>query len=102
LRDLGSVTPRLDIGAGYETLTSRLSDKGVASSRSYEGVIVGAEVEARFRLGARWSLGPTAGAWAGVFGRASLDAPGVTRSGGVDGARAHGWLVLGLRLGVSP
>ena len=93
--------PRLDLGAGYEALTTKVSDNGVTSSRSWRGVVFGTELQGCIRIArSRWSIGPEVGAWTGVFGRASLDAPGLSRSGGVDGARPHAWFDLGLRTGV--
>ena len=73
---IGPVTPRADIGLGYEWLTTRLSDHRVASSRAYGGpLLLSAGAFAPFSLSARWSLGPSLKASLGKFIDYSFETP---------------------------
>jgi hypothetical protein len=100
---LGPTSPRLDLGVGYEWLTTKLVDSGATSTRAYNGPTLAIlEAQAPFRLGTHWTLGPTLGAMLGVFANESLETNAVSQSAGVSGRAAHAWLVLGLRLGFEP
>lgn len=103
LPTLGPLTPRLDLGVGYEWLTTKLADGGATATRAYHGPVVAlVEAQVPFRLGARWTLGPTLGAALGVFTHESLDTNAFQQSGAVPEHAAHAWLTLGVRLGFEP
>jgi hypothetical protein len=92
------LSPEGDLSLGYEWLSSRLSDHGVTSSRTYRGVLVGADVHAMFSLSERWMLGPMVGVGVGVFDHESLDGPGIATRGAIDDTAIHLWPRAGARL----
>jgi hypothetical protein len=99
---LGPFEPLVDVGLGYEWLTTRLVDAGVSSGRAYNGpVLLVTQIAAPLRLGERWTFGPVVGAAAGTFTRFGLQTPAQSLSGDVPQRAPHGWLTVGVRLGVS-
>jgi hypothetical protein len=96
---VGTATPHLDIGVGYEWLTTRLSEQGAASTRAHRGPIVTAVSLAwPFRLGERWAFGPSAEASIGTFTSYALTTNLPRSSGEVAGHALHGWLSVSARL----
>jgi hypothetical protein len=97
---VGPTLPRLDLGVGYEWLTTKLVDSGATSVRSYSGPLLGiVEAYAPFRLGTHWTLGPSAGASLGTFASESLNSSAARQSGKVPEQALHAWLMIGLHLG---
>jgi hypothetical protein len=100
---VGPTSPKLDLGFGYEWLTTKLVDSSASSTRAYNGPLLGLlEVELPFRLGKHWTLAPMLGAMLGVFANESLETGAFRQSGSVPDRSAHGWLTLGVRLGFEP
>lgn len=100
LARFGRMSTRLELGVGYEWLTSRLVDNGVASSRAYRGpVLLDVAFSAPLRIGARWTTGPVLSSMLGVFSDESLATPAFRQDARVPDSRPHGWLALGWRLG---
>jgi hypothetical protein len=96
------VSPFVDVGLGYEWLTTRLVDAGATSTRSYGGpVLADLQLAAPFTLGERWSLGPVLGASLGTFTHYDLRTNALSPSGDVPSRGVHAWLSLGARLGLS-
>jgi hypothetical protein len=92
LPELARVSPRLDIGVGWEWYATTFSDAGVSSTRSYSGPTFAAiALSAPIRLGDRFALGPSLGVRAGAFTSASRATPGWTDSS-LYGAAIHAWL----------
>jgi hypothetical protein len=102
LPDVGPFDPRLDVGVGYEWLTTRFSDAGVGSSRGYRGPVhLSAELFVPFTLGRRFTLGPALGATLGAFTASSLDTPAGSSSSSTVEHALHGWLSLAVRVSAS-
>lgn len=98
---IGPFAPRVDLGMGYEWLTTRLVDGGAQSARSYAGpVFVTTRVEAPVDLGARWSIGPVLDASYGTFTSFTLRTTAQSFSGDVPWRSPHAWVSLGLRVGL--
>lgn len=98
---LGSLEPHADVGFGWEWLTSKLSDSGATSSRSYDGpVLIQIDAAAPFALGKRVTLGPVASAMLGTFVRARLETDASAESRSVQDHAFHAWLSLSLRASV--
>jgi hypothetical protein len=96
----GPISPRIDLGVGYEWFESKLSDKGTTSSRSYRGPVLGSiEVFGNLLRSSPWMLGPALGASFGVFAARTLEAGAWSSSAPVDRTQAHGCFVLGVRVG---
>ncbi len=94
-------TPRLELGIGYEWLTTKLVDNGASASRSYRGpTLASVELGLPFQLGSRWTLGPFASGSLGVFTHEGLTTDGFRSSTDVSGRVVHGWVHLGARLSV--
>lgn len=95
---LGPLSPEVDLGVGYEWLTTRLSDSGSHSTRAYDGpVTLWASFAAPFRLTERWTLGPIAQAAMGTFTAYSLETDVGSSSGNVLERSVHAWISLGAR-----
>jgi hypothetical protein len=96
------LSPFLDVGIGYEWLTTQLVDAGATSTRSYGGpVVLAAQLAVPVRFGARWTLGPTLGAWIGTFTTYALHTNAQSPSGDVPWRAVHAWISPGVRLGFS-
>jgi hypothetical protein len=92
------VTPRIGLEAGWEWLTTRLSDAGVAASRSWSGPFARLEIFADLKSSGPWSLGPAIGVDAGLFTHFDLDTP-AGHSGGPTDAAIHAWPTISFRVG---
>ncbi|HEX8795809.1 MAG TPA: hypothetical protein VF765_32890 [Polyangiaceae bacterium] len=98
---MGPFAPLVDVGMGYEWLTTRLVDSGAESSRSYSGpVFVAARLVAPVALGERWSLGPVLDGSYGTFTSFGLRTTAQSFSGDVPWRSPHAWLSFGIRAGV--
>jgi hypothetical protein len=96
------LAPLLDVGIGYEWLTTQLVDAGATSSRSYGGpVVLAVQLAAPVRLGARWTLGPTLGGWLGTFTTYGLHTNAQSPAGDVPWRALHAWISPGVRFGIS-
>jgi hypothetical protein len=92
--------PYVDAGIGIEWLTTKLSDAGATSRRTFAGpVALSLELGAPYRLSDRWTIGPVVDAAFGVFTTSSLETPAFTRDRSTDGRSVHGWLSVAFRLG---
>jgi hypothetical protein len=101
LPQTGPFAALVDVGIGYEWLTTRLAEAGATSTRAYQGpVLFSMQITAPIRLGRRWTLGPFAGASFGTFTTYSLQTNARPLSGDVPARAVHGWLSLGLRVGL--
>jgi len=99
---LWRVAPLADLGLGYEWFSSRLTDGGVTSTRSYHGpLLLSAGVAAPYHLSERWTLGPAVDAALGAFTSAALETPAGTVSGTITGRTLHLWLSFEARLAAS-
>ncbi|HEX6764418.1 MAG TPA: hypothetical protein VF103_03050 [Polyangiaceae bacterium] len=92
-----SFEPDVDLDLGYEWFSSKHSDSGVTSFRSFHGIFAGVGGHAQFRLTRALSVGPVIEVSAGSFAHASLEAPGVDVSRDTDGTAVHVWTSLGAR-----
>jgi hypothetical protein len=92
------LTPRIGVEAGWEWLTTKLSDAGVAASRSWRGPFARLEVFADLKSAGPWSLGPVIGIDAGLFSHFDLDTPAGHTSGSTDAA-LHAWPTISFRVG---
>lgn len=92
--------PAIELGPGWEWLTTKLVDGGVETSRAYGGPVFVVEASSPFRLGKRVTLGPVLGATVGTFTTARLDTPAFSRDD-FGGHAMHAWLSASLRCGVS-
>jgi len=94
------IQPEFELGFGWSWSSRSLADDEATSTRRWNGpVLVRVAAIPTFRLGQRTRLGVVLG---GSFARSAsyeLEAPGVNRHG-VEGARFHGTLDLGLRFGL--
>jgi hypothetical protein len=96
---LGLLRPLLDLGFGYEWYTSRLSDQGVTSSRSYRGpVLLFLRLGGDFRLSRAVRIGPSFGASLAAARDFTLEAPGLRQEGATAGAGFHGFVELAVRV----
>jgi hypothetical protein len=96
------ISPLVDVGMGYEWLTTRLVDAGATSTRSYGGpVLLSVQLAAPFHLGERWTLGPALGATLGAFTGYELRTNAQSPAGNVPARAPHEWLSLGVRVGFS-
>lgn len=92
------VTPQLGFEAGWEWLTTKLSDTGVVASRSWNGPFANLEVFADLRSIGPWSFGPAVGVDVGLFTGFDLETPAGHASGSTD-ATIHAWPTLSFRVG---
>lgn len=94
------VLPEAELGTGWGWSSRPLAAGDAVSTRTWSGpVLVRAAVVPSFALGARTRLGVVVGASLARAATFELDAPGVDRRG-VDGARLHGTLDVGVRFAV--
>jgi hypothetical protein len=97
------VQTTVSAGLGYEWFTSKLSDGGATSSRSFHGVVIPAvDLYGGLSAGHRWRLGPFLGLSAGRFTGGTLQSPGGDQAALATEPRWHGWAVLGFRMTVRP
>jgi hypothetical protein len=92
------LTPCVGFESGWEWLTAKLSDAGVAASRGWNGAFARLEISADLKSSGPWSLGPALGVEAGLFTHFDLDTPAGHSSGGTERA-VHAWPTISLRLG---
>jgi len=91
-------TPQLELEVGWEWFTSKLSDSGVVSARSWNGPIAALGIFVNLKTEGPWSIGPTASIGAGIFSHYDLDTP-AWRSGGATSTAIHAWPMVGFRVG---
>ncbi len=100
---VATAAPLMDVGLGYEWLTTRLADAGAVSTRAHRGpVLLALWLALPFRLGERWTFGPVVGASVGTFTSYSLATDARLSSGEVHGYAVHGWTSVGVRLEFTP
>jgi len=92
------LTARIGLDVGWEWLTTKLSDAGVAASRSWNGPFARLEAFADLKSGGPWSLGPAIGIDIGLFSHFDLDTPAGSTSGSNDSA-VHAWPTISFRVG---
>jgi len=92
------LTARLGLDVGWEWLTTKLSDAGVASSRSWGGPFARLEIFADLKPSGPWSLGPAIGIDAGFFSHFDLDTP-AGQTGGSTSTAIHAWPIVSFRVG---
>jgi hypothetical protein len=96
------VWPTLSAGLGYEWFTSKLSEGGATSSRSFHGMVIPAlQAFGGFDAGRRWRVGPMLCASAGRFSGGTLRGPGGESPLATE-PRWHGWMELGFRVSFRP
>jgi hypothetical protein len=96
---IGPLRPFVDLGFGYEWYTTRLSDQGIASSRSYHGpVLLMGRLGGDFRLSRVFRLGPFFGLSVAEASHVTLDAPGFHESARTAGPGLHGFVEIAARL----
>lgn len=98
LRQWGRIRPRVGLEVGWEWMTTKLSDAGVATSRSWSGPFARLEIFADLEAGGPWSLGPALGMDAGFFTHFDLETPAAHGSGSTDMA-VHAWPTVSFRIG---
>jgi hypothetical protein len=97
---LAFVVPEGEVGTGWSWSSRSLVDQDVTSTRRWNGpVILRAALVPSLVLGARTRLGLVVGGSVARSTSFTLEAPGVERHG-VEGARLHGTLDLGVRFAV--
>jgi hypothetical protein len=92
------LTTHLALEAGWEWLMTKLSDTGVAASRSWSGPFARLEIFADLKSSGPWSMGPVIGVDVGLFSHFHLDTPAGHTSGPTDGA-THAWPTISFRVG---
>lgn len=98
---LAFVVPEAEIGTGWSWSSRSLVDNDVTSTRRWNGpVILRAALVPSVVLGDRTRLGLAVGGSLARSTSFTLEAPGVERHG-LEGARLHGTLELGVRLGIT-
>jgi len=93
--------PSVAASLGYEWFSSKLRDGDATSTRGHRGVLFGLDAFGAIALAPRVFFGPTVGFGFGVADHASLDAPGVSASGAVDGHALHVWPRVAARFAMS-
>jgi hypothetical protein len=91
-------SPQLELELGWEWFTTKLSDSGVTSERSWNGPIASLGVFVNLKSDGPWTLGPTASIGAGMFSHYDLETP-AGRSSGAAAAAIHAWPMIGFRVG---
>lgn len=91
-------TPQLELDVGWEWFTTKLSDSGVTSGRSWNGPIASLGVFVNLKMVGPWIIGPTASVGAGIFSHYHLNTPSWQSSGATSTA-IHAWPMIGFRLG---
>jgi hypothetical protein len=92
------LTARVGLEVGWEWLTTRLSDAGVAASRNWNGPFARLEIFADLKSEGLWSLGPAIAIDAGVFTHFDLDTP-AGHSDGSTATAVHAWPSVSFRVG---
>lgn len=88
----------IDVGVGYEWLSTKLSDSGTTSRRTYRGFAGQLDADLLLRVSAHVRLGPRLELRGGNFHRVSLDAPGIDASGPTEGTTFHLWPAIAFRV----
>jgi hypothetical protein len=95
--------PTISAGLGYEWFTSKLSDGGATSSRSFHGIVIPVlEAYGGFNVGRRWRVGPFLCLSAGRFNGGTVRGPAGDEAPLVSEPRWHGWVEIGFRTSVRP
>jgi hypothetical protein len=94
------IEPTVDVGPGWEWLSTKLVDGAAESSRFHSGPVFLMEASAPLRLGRHTALGPVLGATGGTFTTSRLGTPAFTRDDS-GGHSLHGWLSASLRCAIS-
>ena len=98
---LAFVIPEFEIGTGWSWSSRSLVDQDVTSTRRWSGpVLLRAALVPTVALGARTRLGLVVGGSVARSTSFTLEAPGLERHG-IEGARLHGSLELGVRFAVA-
>jgi hypothetical protein len=98
---VGRAEPYVDLGVGWEWLTTTLEDSGARSSRSYDGpVLLFAEAALPFPVGRHFTFGPVLGTTIGTFTHRRVETPAFTRDERVDTRAVHLWPTLSARLSI--
>jgi hypothetical protein len=92
------LNPQLELDLGWEWFTTKLSDSGVTSERSWNGPIASLAVFLNLKSEGPWTLGPTASIGAGLFSHYDLETP-AGGSGGGTAMTVHAWPMIGFRVG---
>jgi hypothetical protein len=92
------LTPQLELEAGWEWFTTKLSDSGVTSKRGWNGPVVSLGVFVNLKTAGPWSVGPAASVAAGIFTHYDLDTT-AWRSSGATATAIHAWPMIGVRVG---
>jgi hypothetical protein len=92
------ISPHLGLEVGWEWLTTKLSDSGVSSSRTWNGPTGTLELFLDLRSEGPWMVGPVAAVTAGVFTHASLSTP-ASQTSGSTAAALHAWPTISFRVG---
>lgn len=102
LRDELPLIPRVELGVGWEWLTTKLHDGDSGASRSYAGPILASlELAGDARLSRRFTLSPTFSLMSGTFAHLSLGTPAGEASQWIGSRELHTWVSLSLRLSAS-
>jgi hypothetical protein len=97
---LAFLLPEGELGAGWSWSSRSLVDREAVSTRAWNGpVLLRAALVPSIRLGTHTRLGLVVGGSVARSTSFALDAPGVSRRG-IEGARLHGTLDAGVRLGI--
>jgi hypothetical protein len=97
---LAFVVPEIEVGTGWSWSSRSLVDQDVTSTRRWSGpVILRTALVPSLVLGARTRLGLVLGGSLARSTSFTLEAPGLERHG-IEGARLHGTLDLGVRFAV--
>jgi hypothetical protein len=92
------LTAHVALDVGWEWFTMKLSDAGVAATRSWNGPIVSLDVFVDMKSHGPWSVGPVVSMDLGVFSHFDINTP-VGHAGGSADAALHAWPTLGFRFG---
>jgi hypothetical protein len=91
-------TTHVGLQVGWEWLTTRLSDAGVAATRSWNGPLANLDIFVDLKSRGPWSVGPALALDVGFFTHFDLEAPAVHKSGSADMA-LHAWPSIAFRIG---
>ena len=92
-----SLTAQLELYIGWEWLTTKLSDSGIASTRTWTGPTSMLEVFVDVRSRGPWCLGPAIGLSGGVFTHYELGTP-TWQARGATAAAVHSWMAISFRV----
>jgi hypothetical protein len=98
-----SMTPSVETAFGYEWSTARFADANGRSSRSYRGpLLLALRAVVSFHVAKRWSVGPFLEASGATFTDYALDTNASSPSAHIPWRAMHGWVSLGLEVGLEP